>query len=183
MSVFIIEGPDLAGKTTAIESIAKFYNRGIIIKNSFKPKIAGSSRIYRQYWAILHLVSKYDDLVILDRFYPSQAVYSILRGLDEMFSENVKDLEEHCVKNLTITYIYLDTNLDELETRYKKRGDEHINIEQLKLLKQRYDLFYDSTILPKVKVNTMNENWMAELHNTLVAMGSFTNGGQHDEHQ
>ena len=159
----IIEGPDLAGKTTVIETVAKFYNKGFTLKNNYKPKTRKDSKlIYEQYWMIINLI-KDQDFVILDRFYPSQAVYSYMRGQNELESPQIRLLDRECRKDYL--YIYIDTPLEELKERYLKRGDEHVSIENLDLLKTRYDRFYELTSLKKLKLDTSDCSWLEEIKN------------------
>ena len=163
MTVIIIEGPDLSGKTFAIEKIAKKLNSGFVLKNSFKPKtVEDSCSLYAHYLDILTLVTNRKDIVILDRFYPSQAVYSYKRGKDEMHSSEIKAIDIVC-KREGVLYIYLDTTLDILEHRYRERGDEHITIEELKKIKERYDEFYLQTSLTKTKLNTLELDWLEKI--------------------
>ncbi len=159
----IIDGPDLSGKTYAIERIAKKYNSGLIIKNAYKPKKKTDSiKIYNQYWKILSIAENYKQAIILDRFFPSQAVYSILRGEDEMTSSYIILLEVYCKKH-GFKYIYLDTSLEVLKERYDQRGDEHIKKEQLLMLKNRYDKYYEQCTLDKIKINTLDEDWLQQV--------------------
>ena len=102
MPILIVEGGDLAGKTTAIEKIAKHFNSGFVLKNSFKPRsIEQSKDIYAQYWRLASLIVSLPDdylannLIILDRFFPSQAVYSFLRGEDEMNHTEIMQLDRY----------------------------------------------------------------------------------------
>jgi len=169
MPIAIIEGPDLAGKSYSIECIAKFFNSGFILKNTYKPrKLIESADIYNQYWHIIGLLSPRGHyakkkLIILDRFYPSQAVYSILRGNDEIQDFRLLDIQEFCRKS-GILYIYLNTDLETLEKRYKERGDEHIKLEQLEMLKNRYDAFYLLCTLKKIKIDPINEDdWLEKI--------------------
>jgi thymidylate kinase len=163
MVVMIVEGVDLSGKTTAIERIAKHYNSGFILKNTYKPKQV-DSLIYEQYWKILDLVKnlgvnyRKDNLIILDRFFPSQAVYSVLRGSDDLSCAKINILDNYCVRNKMV-FVYLDTSLKDLKKRYKERGDEHIKITQLEVLKERYDQFYENTKMIKIKIDTTNKDW------------------------
>ena len=160
--ILIIEGPDLSGKTTAIEKIGKFYNRGFTLKNNFKPKNKQSSeKIYTHYWRIFKLIT-HEPFVILDRCFPSQAVYSYLRGTDELRSKDIMMLDKFASRTNCV-YIYLDTNLKELERRYMDRGDEHISIDDLERIKTRYDLFYELTRMKKIRINTIKDNWFGEL--------------------
>ena len=161
MVVLLLDGPDLSGKSTAIEKIGKRLNAGITLKNLFKPSKPNDEEIYRAYFDILMRTDGFDN-VVLDRFFPSQAVYSILRGADEMRNINILHLEEQCVARGDI-YIYLDTPLETLKERYKVRGDEHIKIEQLEMLKKRYDLYYDLCPMIKIKIDTRFAGWLDEL--------------------
>ena len=161
--IIIIDGPDLSGKTTAINIISKHFNSGFVLKNSFKPKNKQNSYdIYNQYWTIFSMVKELDMLVILDRSFPSQAVYSYLRGQGEMRHVEIISLDKWCVKQ-EVKYIYLDTPLEELEKRYDIRGDEHITKEQLATIKSRYDAFYEQTNMQKMRLDTMKDGWLKEV--------------------
>ena len=173
MVVLIVEGPDLSGKSYAIEKIGKYFNNGLILKNTYKPNKSGDTEIYHRYWKILNLLefgwaSPKTDVHVLDRFFPSQAVYSIMRGEDEMYSTNIAQLDSYCSLR-DYLYVYLDTPMSELEKRYDSRGDEHIQKQTLKTLKKRYDEFYKYTKMKKIKVSTLedkvNNNWLEKIKN------------------
>ena len=100
MTIVIVEGSDLSGKTTAIETISKHFNEGFILKNAYKPKTkAESNKVVANYWHILKLIINEKNLVLLDRFYPSQMVYSYLRGEDEMRNSDLLSIESLCRYN------------------------------------------------------------------------------------
>lgn len=161
--ILIVEGPDLSGKSSAIEKISKFYNSGFVLKNAFKPRsLEDTPKIYAQYWNILNIVDNQEGVIILDRFFPSQAVYSYLRGEDHMSYHEILRLDKFC-KNKNILYIYLDTTMPQLEKRYDERGDEHITKDMLTVIKNRYEDFYDQTSMKKIRINTMNKNWLSIL--------------------
>ena len=176
MAILIVEGTDLAGKTYVIERIAKFFNSGFILKNTYKPHTSLDTRkIYAQYWNLYYMAWVYNvadptNLVLLDRFYPSQAVYSIKRGRDEIDSSDVSLIEAKLHSDKT-SILYLDTPLEEMEKRYDKRGDEHIRKEELKMLKERYELFLSKTKLNVIRVNTMEENWFENLVPKIEKLG------------
>lgn len=56
MGIVIIEGPDLSGKSTAIEKLSKKIGNGFVLKNCFKPKEEGDL-IFYQYECILEAVT------------------------------------------------------------------------------------------------------------------------------
>jgi len=165
MVVLIIEGCDLSGKSTAIEKISKYFKDGFLIKNLYKPVNSADEKIYNQYWSIINVIDKLQvDFLILDRFFPSQAVYSYLRGEDEMDSDLIKDIDYYCARN-NFLYVYLDTPVHELEHRFDIRGDEHIKKDDLSLLSERYDKFWAQTEMRKIKINTMRPDWLMQLEN------------------
>lgn len=174
----IIEGCDLSGKTTAIEKITKYYNSGITIKNNFKPKTSNNSTIYKHYHKILDLCEKlpFEDTVVLDRFFPSQLVYSYLRGFDELKQLMPREfiITNRC-KDLNFVLVYLNTNLNTLEERYKIRGDEHIKLKDLKEIKSRYDTYFDRCDLNKILVDTTKKNWLEALNDDLEALSNHSN--------
>lgn len=164
MSIIIVEGSDLAGKTYFIERFAKHMNSGITIKNNFKPNNKDStSSIYKQYDTIMNLARAFskclDKLVILDRFFPSQAVYSFYRGVCELEDTRGKILENVAL-GLGVKIIYLNTPLPVLLERYDKRGDEHIQKEDLKTIHARYETYMHNSKLPVLRLNTLEEGWM-----------------------
>jgi len=158
----IIEGTDLSGKTTIIEKIGKFYNTGFTLKNNFKPKNKlNSAEIYNHYWHIINLLEE-EDFVILDRFFPSQAVYSYMRGLDELSFSQIIELDEYASTH-NYLYVYVDTPLPILLERYRDRGDEHITEKDLEVLRQRYEKFFFQTKMPKLRLISLDVNWFEQL--------------------
>ena len=171
MTVLIVEGPDLSGKGTAIEKIAKHFKDGFLIKNLYKPTQAKDVKIFNQYWKIMSIYQNLENravsdretqILILDRFFPSQAVYSYLRGTDEMHDKTILDLDEECA-NEGFIYVYLDTETIELQKRFDIRGDEHIKRDDLDTLRYRYELFWNQTKMHKIKINTMEVDWLDKL--------------------
>jgi len=169
MTTLIIEGPDLAGKTYAIEKIAKHFNSGFVLKNSYRPKGEETTKkIYLHYFRLIIMIDEFKDkyfekdpLVILDRFYPSQAVYSYLRGEDELTSRNIKVLDGLCKNDMKL--IYLDTDLKLLETRFDALGDEHIKRNNIRKLKERYEEFLKITQLKVLRLDTLKKDWIKEV--------------------
>lgn len=167
MTVLIIEGSDLAGKGTAIEKISKHFKDGFLIKNLYKPISSDDTKIFDQYWSIMTMYQVLNNpftepFLILDRYFPSQAVYSYLRGKDEMQNPDVLELDAECA-HLGFIYVWLNTDAEELEKRFDIRGDEHIKRDQLAEIAERYEIYWNQTKMRKIKINTMKEGWLLEL--------------------
>jgi len=164
MAILIIEGPDLVGKTAAIEKITKHFKRGFLLKNLYKPVVKGDKTIWAQYWRMINMAYTTEGLFILDRFYQSQIVYSILRGSDDFLHPEAESIEKYLRLKKDVFYIYLTCNEEELEIRYMKIGDEHVNLEQIKQMQDRYDRYYDEDCkLPKIKIDTRDETWLKQI--------------------
>lgn len=168
MTILIIEGPDLSGKSTAIDIIGKYFNSGFTLKNHYKPrKKEDSHKVYTQYKRITSIIDKFHNenpkqILILDRFFPSQAVYSIFREQDERDWPDVKELEKHALMNDYI-FILLDTPLKVLQERFKEEGDEYVVSDQLKKIKERYDQYYQGVNMKKYRLNTLEKDWLKKL--------------------
>ena len=162
--ILIVEGVDLVGKSTAIERISKTLKTGITIKNNYKPKSQSNFEIYNQYLEIMTMTGHYRKLIILDRFYPSQLVYSYLRGFDEL--EQTPEIAQVIEKDLHFyktKLLLLDTSEEELRKRYAVRGDEHVDINQILVIRQRYLDFFDRCQLDKLKIDSMDPDFIQKV--------------------
>jgi len=157
--ILIIEGPDLSGKTTIISKLGKTIKDGFVIKNLYKPSYPKDKKIWNQYLKILNFhLENPDILIILDRFYPSQEIYSYLRGEDEFRCKDALDIENLIICKHDHLCIYLNTTKNDLYRRYRVRGDEHIKGSDIDKIKNRYDNFYESTKLNKIRLNSKWKN-------------------------
>lgn len=158
--LIIIEGIDLVGKTTFIEQLTKKVNKGIIIKSCYLPGNNFNSNnvlIKNQYQKIYNLIKKTGkkQIIYLDRFYPSQMVYSIKRNFESMNDKWYKNFEKKLLKTPHLL-ILLDEPENVLNKRLKIRGDDYITINDIKTLKERYIKFYNQSILNKIIIKPSN---------------------------
>ena len=160
--IVIIEGSDLVGKTTFLEKLSKTINNGYIIKNSYKPRsVEESKKIQEQYnhiLTILRKAAKNDDsnrIILLDRFYPSQMIYSFKRGKDEMNSRFYKRMDERMesIENAEVHFIWLFAPLDDLLKRFDNREEDYIQKEELKTIHERYEKFFHNCKLNKKAIS------------------------------
>lgn len=161
--IIVVDGVDLAGKGFFLEKITKAINKGMILKNSYKPKKKeDTSILLTQYINIINLIGKTPiSPIFLDRFYPSQMVYSFLRGKDE-FNEKCFLVMDRILAHNNWKYIWVDTELKFLKERYINRGDEHIKITDLEILQSKYKQFFDWTNLKKIRIDTREPNFVEE---------------------
>ena len=167
MSRIIIEGVDKSGKSTIIEKMKNQFEYGLAIKNMIKPKDAleeETGRIIDMYDQILRISSQSDlknpsnrnFTYILDRFYQSEIVYSILRGNDRFEEEGfmaVVDLWENKIAKDTLL-VLLETDPAIVAERFKTCGEDYVKEGQIRMLQERYNRCFEMSKLPKIKLDT-----------------------------
>jgi thymidylate kinase len=166
----IVEGSDLSGKTTFLEKLSKRMNCGVIIKNALKPRVsavdlstdyyAEMTRLKIHYNSIFKAGNYFDDdqHIFLDRFFPSQVVYSVLRGKDD-FSDDWYEEFEMTMRGKTV-YIWIFEDEETLRQRYDDRGDEHVNFEQILIVHRRYQQFFERCKLPKLALKSSDPEYI-----------------------
>jgi thymidylate kinase len=164
--IVILEGVDKCGKTTFAKEILKSLNEGIIWK--FKSRISALkprnikdpsltlSYLIGHYNATIELLTRFpinQYLHILDRFYPSEFVYSKIRRRIESF-EN-KDLWkiENNILNYPHLLIYLEPSMSTLLKRLNKEPDDVTDASVLPKVLKRYHKFLKLTKLKTIIVN------------------------------
>ena len=159
MSRIIVEGVDKSGKSTIIEKMKNQFEYGLSIKNMIKPKDASNEetrKIIRMYDHILEISEDPKYTYILDRFYPSEIVYSVLRGNDrfdeERFLEIVKMWEEDMVNDTL--FVLVETDPAIVAERFKTCKEDFVKEEQIKMLQERYNRCFEMSKLPKIKLDT-----------------------------
>lgn len=155
--VLIIEGMDLSGKSTLIEGLNKDM-KGISMKVGYKPEKGEQHEIdkFQEYMQSVmnYIEENQDKIIILDRYYPTELVYSkVKRGYEANDDKFYKDLEDSLSK-INHLYIFCDPTKKVIIERFNKRGDEFIKEKDIVSLYDRYQDYYEKTKLKKIKINT-----------------------------
>lgn len=142
--VIIIEGIDLAGKSTIVERIGKTFP-GIIMKNTDRPLDNSPKerrKIKSYYQKILEFVNHNRTTnVILDRFFPSELAYSLpKRGYEAFDDKEFKDFER-VIEALDHYVILCNPGIEKILERYKTRGDDYIVEADIEEIIKRYNRF------------------------------------------
>lgn len=160
--VFIIEGVDCSGKSTFLDFFIKNWGDGILIKNCYKPRTSETTQIKRQYFDIKNIIDKADSVgfnnFFIDRYYPSQLVYSIKRGKDDFEDEwfwRFDDLMSRTNK-YRVHLILITEDVEEIKKRMKERGEEYIQENEVEMLQKRYLEFFDRSKLKKIKLKSLD---------------------------
>lgn len=155
--ILIIEGVDLSGKSTLMNTLCKAFP-GIVFKITDRPRNDSYSergKIKHYYTSILEYINhNRNKIIMLDRFYPSELVYSKVKRGYEAFGEADFNDYERVINNLDHLVIYCNPGIETILTRLKSRGDDYINEEDIKALMGRYERFSKETRLNTLEIDT-----------------------------
>ena len=157
----IVEGVDKSGKSTIIEKMKNRFEYGIAIKNMIKPRDNSpeeTERICKIYEDIEIMSQNIDPnhVFILDRYYQSEIVYSILRGNDRLVDPNfknwIRDMES-AIRHNTL-FVLVETDAETVAERFKKCNEDFVKEDQIRMLQDRYNQVFEMSTLPKIKLDT-----------------------------
>lgn len=156
--VIVIEGCDLAGKTYLWNAVIKAFP-GIGMKITARP-IDGSDRekekikmYYRSVLAFINL-NYQNKTIIMDRFFPSELVYSKVKRNYEAFDDPEFETFERVLQHRKHLIIYCDPGIDTIVERLRIRGDDYIHEEDLRSLHDRYEKFISKSTLSVLRLDT-----------------------------
>jgi len=151
--VLLMEGPDLAGKSTVTTLLSK--RLGIPAYKGVGPddiNVSIKDRAVIEFNQLTNFLTQTDVDVIIDRMYLSEWVYASVFGR-EFDENNVKKIDEMFSKIDAINII-ITANEDTLKERYDKRGDPKIDVIGIITVKDRYDQIAQKTKTPCITVET-----------------------------
>ena len=114
--ILVLEGPDGAGKTTLARHLVDTYGARYLHGRVFND-------CWKSHTAMLSLAAKWSTggLVVLDRHWPSEAIYGpVFRGSSQ-YSPNERSLERVLLKHAALYVMVLPGDLAALERRFDAR--------------------------------------------------------------
>lgn len=167
-NLIFLEGTDKSGKSTTANFLLKKIKNSVLIHANIRPfnnSEEERNKIRNYYKELIKLANNKffkDKTIIVDRFFPSQIVYSIKRGFDEFNSRYYKQFENTVLKNKHLL-IYVRPLEETIVRRYKKEGDEYINENDIKILVERYDKFFEQTKLNKIQITSSDDERLKQI--------------------
>lgn len=114
--LIIIEGPDLAGKSTFA---------------SYLPNAIHFTQNDAHYMYEAELERAKTDLVVLDRCWISEKVYGPIKRQQCTYTDEEYDMLCNKLKAIPHTIFYVTCPVDMLLTRYKMRGEDYVTQDEL----------------------------------------------------
>lgn len=123
----MLEGPDLAGKTTLANAMLKLLKGGEIVHRG----PPAQSDPFLEYLKPLEEMYYEGRWPILDRWHWGELIYGpILRGSSMMDAVQHEYIEMACMR-YGVSRLLLIPTMSELRQRFEARGDDLVNLEQL----------------------------------------------------
>jgi len=172
--LIILEGLDLAGKSYIAEQLLKRLPHCYYMKHGNRPQgktaeeLAAIKKTYYHMMDAWHAIDSGNNNMIFDRFYPSELVYSFpKRGYEAFQDMGYKDMENWLLSNFEqVVVLYIYTSKEEMTARFKIRGDDYMEPEDIDILLTRYNAFIAGTRLAcyQVQSGTAIEEIMEKLN-------------------
>uniref|UniRef100_A0AAU6R6D7 Thymidylate kinase n=1 Tax=Micrococcus phage Kurnik TaxID=3092208 RepID=A0AAU6R6D7_9CAUD len=145
MTIYVLEGPDLAGKTTLADEITKIHHeRGDAVmkrKMSQPDREATQLDLFGEYFRAVQwaaLTSERDTHVIFDRLHVGEWIYGHhKRGNSLLTFEQITALDQ-LLDSVQAKKIFVDVEYDALALRYRQRGDDYVNLADLATISHDY---------------------------------------------
>ena len=159
--LIIIEGVDKSGKSSLIEFLSKNLGNAYTLKIGYRPKdnsIVERQKIVDSYFKVLKTYKQNfkDSILILDRFYLSELVYSIKRGYDaldeSLLGDDMRIIKEE-LENLDTLLIICRPDDATIAENFKKDKEDYAKIEEIKLLVDRYSKYAAQLKVKKLPFN------------------------------
>jgi len=156
--IIVVEGLDKTGKSTIIQDLTSLHSGAVVFKLSQKPFDNSEKEIQKVKTSYVELfnqarkLSKKGFVVIFDRAYPSELVYSIKRGYDA-FSDPFWIQLDHDLAN-DISILYCTAKKETIVKRFLEQKEDYAKEEEISLLLERYQKFISMTLVPVTTIDT-----------------------------
>jgi thymidylate kinase len=147
--LIIIEGVDKTGKTTLTEYLLKKLPKAYMIKYGDRPKDGSyleREKVRLAHWKMLDVYnySFKDCVLILDRFFPSEIVYSHKRGYDASKDKEYIEMKNLIEKAGDVIFIHCKTDPEQIAKKFLEDGEDYAKVDEIKQLISRYDEYLGS---------------------------------------
>lgn len=155
--IYIIEGPDGAGKTTLVEQLRKS-NYNAVVKHFGAPQTPEEADNYYKVYANAINDKRDDEVLIFDRSWYSDMVYGpVMRNREEMTQEHADMLSAMVVARGGGIIIYCTAPIKTLWARCQRRGETYLQSQaQLQSISILYGMVMAENVrfLPVVRYDT-----------------------------
>lgn len=148
----LIEGSDGAGKTTTIDILKEVLDMPVVKGSTFEHAAHGNEFLFNKFYSFTDL-----DNYIFDRTHISNRVYAQLyKDYSILTPEQMKLAEEKLKPKSLLFYLFAD--LDVVIERVSNRGDDYVELDMIKKIRDKYEKVLSETSLDVIRIDTTNKN-------------------------
>lgn len=159
--LIMVEGVDCSGKTwVAQQLLKKLRGETFLLKHGNRPKTGSHEEIEaikNTYVDMLGIYQQFSHAVppvnfIFDRYFQSELAYSQVKRDYEAMRDPWYNSFERQVKEENHILLYVQPSLEIIEARLRLRGDDYVNLEDIKALLGVYDNIIQNTSLATITI-------------------------------
>ena len=155
--IIVLEGLDCTGKDTILESL-KQNLKDFYIVTTERPEDCSrieKLRIKTDYRLLLNTaITNLPKITIFNRFWFSEQVYSIKRGYDALWDNDIMELSRILKKHPHIIFYFYNDDDEEMKKRMEKEKEDYLKVEERKELSNRYNQVIGQSMLNIHRINT-----------------------------
>lgn len=161
--ITVLEGPDLAGKSTLARFIAGENDNREILKARQPDPL---SDILEQYLRPIQdlcyePMTRRPEMIVLDRWHVGETIYGPLLRERSRLTVQMMDYIDMVLQTFGCNFLYVTNDTTVLEARYDRRGDEFIKRDWIKDIAHAYDtlMWVRPHWVPTVPDYAMGSTW------------------------
>lgn len=138
MSITVLEGPDLAGKSTIAQQIMNAGGRVQLLKQG-PPPVHQRDIIAHYLKPIEGMIGHADIHTVMDRWHVGELIYGPILRDKSMLTVQQADYIDMVLQTFGARFYYVTARLSTLQRRYDKRGDGLIKRHHLEFIDDDYE--------------------------------------------
>lgn len=164
----VFEGADGSGKTSLAKEIAKTFKVGYTHNDKCYNYNDGLMKSYNY----INELEEMDSCVIDRLVHTGEGIYApIYRGYDG--SNYFANLEEKMMEKFDMLIVYVQADDEVIEKRLEERGEDYINFEDIKKIKENYINYLQNTKIPHIIYTNNKEGIEYSAHKlSLLILGA-----------
>ncbi len=172
--LIILEGPDLAGKTTLANKLlvrtAADYGRDTMLIHRGPPTSHPLDEYVRP---LLSYRPNRDQHIVIDRWHLGEIVYPRILGRPTQMTPGIRRYVDAFLHSRGALLVHVDAPDDELITRYKQRGDDVRSLDQVLAAAREFRVVAKDNTLPAMHFTSVDDIVEAAYHREQTAHSSL----------
>ena len=170
----VLVGPDCSGKSTLAKNLSSYYGIPVKANRRIPDDLEAVSSVID---VVRHLRDNPGAEFILDQWqYPVDIVYNRYLRNTASPMEHIEPIIVPYLKEAGVLFLHVDAHSEVLRERYKVRGDELWNAEQIVRVASAYRTYFERPIVHYRRIDTSYGTPESVLKSAVVTIETFYRG-------